>query len=299
MKKAIYLIILLAVIACSGQQGKTSGPVVIAAVNYPVAFFAEKIGGALVKVELPIPAGVDPAYWTPDEAALQLYQEADIILANGAGYAKWMEKASLPESKIIYTADRLNDRYLTVNETTTHSHGSEGEHEHMGFAFTTWLDFEIATAQAKAVYEALLGTMPQHKEELNVRFKQLKIELESFDRKLIEYSKSIRGKAFVASHPVYQYFGQRYHLEIYNLHWEPDKIPSQHEWENLISILKEHQTGTMLWEAEPLPKIRQELEKINLNLVVFDPCSNKPETGDFMSVMRENVASLLESGIPR
>jgi len=299
MKKVLYLIIMLAVAACSGWQGKkdkASGPVVIAAVNYPVAFFAEKIGGDLVRVEFPVPAGVDPAYWTPDEAALQVYQEADIILANGAGYAKWMEKVSLPESKIVYTADRLKDRYLAVNEAATHSHGPEGEHEHMGFAFTTWLDFEIATAQARAVYEALLGTMPQHKEELNIRFKQLKIELESFDRKLIEYSKSVRGKAFVASHPVYQYFGQRYHFMIYNLHWEPDKIPSQHEWENLISILKEHQTGTMLWEAEPLPRIRQELEKINLNLVVFDPCSNKPETGDFMSVMRDNVSRLIGGG---
>lgn len=299
MKKTFYFILVIILTGCGGQPGQeneTTDAITITAVNYPLAYFAEAIGGELVNVVFPVPAGKDPVYWTPDEAALQVYQEADIILANGAGYAKWMEKVSLPESKIVYTADRLKDRYLAVNEATTHSHGPEGEHEHMGFAFTTWLDFEIATAQAKAVYEALLGTMPQHKEELNIRFKQLKIELESFDRKLIEYSKSVRGKAFVASHPVYQYFGQRYHFMIYNLHLEPDKIPSQHEWENLISILKEHQTGTMLWEAEPLPRIRQELEKINLNLVVFDPCSNKPETGDFMSVMRDNVSRLIGGG---
>lgn len=299
MKNTIYFIMLLTLIACSGQQGKketASGPVTVAAVNYPIAYFAERIGDDVVNLQFPIPADVDPAYWTPDEAAIKLFQEADLILANGAGYAKWMEKVSLPESKIIYTADALKDRYLAIQEGTTHSHGPEGEHEHMGYAFTTWLDFEVATAQAKAIYEALVELRPQHKKNLTIRFNQLKVELQGLDAKLINYSKSIKSKAYVASHPVYQYFAQRYHLEIYSVHWEPNEIPLKFQWKNLMDILQQHQTGTMLWEAEPMPKIRTELERISLNLVVFDPCSNKPATGDFMSVMRENVARLLESG---
>ena len=299
MKKIGYLLILLTIIACTGQTEKQkadNGPFIVVTVNYPLAYFAEKIGGELIKVEFPVPADVDPTYWTPDDSAIQIYQEADMILANGAGYAKWMEKVSLPESRIVYTADRLKDRYIPIHEGVTHSHGAEGEHEHMGYAFTTWLDLQIAVAQATTIYEALVGMMPQHKKDLALRLKQLKVELESLDRQLIEYSKSVKGQSFVSSHPVYQYFGQRYHFEVYSLHWEPDEIPMQHEWKNLMDILKEHQTGIMLWEAEPLPRVREELEKINLKLVLFNPCANKPETGDFMSVMRENISRLVDSG---
>ena len=35
-------------------------------VNYPLAYFAERIGGDLIRVEFPAPSDVDPAYWTPD-----------------------------------------------------------------------------------------------------------------------------------------------------------------------------------------------------------------------------------------
>ena len=56
-------------------------------VNYPLQYFAERIGGDLVQVEFPVPADVDPAYWTPGAAVVAGYQSADIILLNGADYA--------------------------------------------------------------------------------------------------------------------------------------------------------------------------------------------------------------------
>ena len=39
----------------------------------------------------------DPAFWKPDDAAIARFQTADLILRNGAGYAKWMKTVSLPD----------------------------------------------------------------------------------------------------------------------------------------------------------------------------------------------------------
>jgi zinc transport system substrate-binding protein len=50
----------------------------------------------------------------------------------------------------------------------------------------------------------------------------------------------------------------------------------------------------MLWDSGPLPEIRQELERIGLRVLVFDPCGNRPAEGDFMSVMWENVFGLTQ-----
>ncbi len=58
-------------------------------VNYPLKYFAERIGGDLVEVQFPAPADEDPAFWKPAAEVVTAYQQADVILLNGAGYAKW------------------------------------------------------------------------------------------------------------------------------------------------------------------------------------------------------------------
>ena len=45
-------------------------------------------GGDRIEVSYPGPAGEDPAYWSPDAETIASYQKADLILLNGASYAK-------------------------------------------------------------------------------------------------------------------------------------------------------------------------------------------------------------------
>ena len=78
-------------------------PLNVYVVNYPLKYFAERIGGGEVKVTLPVPVDVDPVYWTPRIAEIGAYQQADLILLNGAGYAKWVNTVSLPRSKTVDT----------------------------------------------------------------------------------------------------------------------------------------------------------------------------------------------------
>ena len=57
-------------------------------VNYPLQYFAQRIAGEQAEVTLPLPPAIDPAFWQPDVASIAGFQQADIILLNGAGYAK-------------------------------------------------------------------------------------------------------------------------------------------------------------------------------------------------------------------
>jgi len=127
-------------------------PLNVYVVNYPLKYFAERIGGPHVKVTLPVPVEVDLVYWTPEIADISAYQQADLILLNGAGYAKWVSKVSLPRAKTVDTSRGFKDKYITVKETMTHSHGAEGEQAHEGLAFTTWLDLSLVAKQAETVF---------------------------------------------------------------------------------------------------------------------------------------------------
>ena len=56
--------------------------------------------------------------------------------------------------------------------------------------------------------------------------------------------------------------------------------------------MKEHPAKWMIWEGEPLSESVEKLQDMGMNSTVFAPCMNKPEAGDFMDVMRNNVEHL-------
>jgi len=263
-------------------------------VNYPLQYFAERIAVEHARVVFPAPADVDPAYWMPDEKTISEYQRADLILLNGANYAKWVNKVSLPRFRMVNTSAAFKDRYIETAEILTHSHGAEGEHGHEALAFTTWIDFSLAAEQAEAIAKALSRTRPALRDTFQKNYEELKRELLKLDRDIKEVVSTEQSRVLVVSHPVYDYFARGYGLNIRSVHWEPDEIPTTAQMVELHTILKDHQAKWMIWEGEPAKEAVERLKTIGIQSVVFDPCGNAPNQGDFMSVMRQNIENLKE-----
>ncbi len=292
----ISLVVLVFTFAGCGT-GEQAGPaaeapstaVSVFVVNYPLAYFAERIGGELVEVHFPAPPGEDPAFWTPDAGTVSAYQDADLILLNGAGYAKWIERAALPASKKVDTSSSFADDYIPMAGVVTHSHGLDGAHEHGGLAFTTWLDPTLATQHAGAVTRALITRLPVFEAVFNERFIDLESELRALDERLAAAAKRVGNTPLIFSHPVYQYLIRRYGLNGVSVHWEPNQAPDLAELEHL---LEEDAARWMVWEGEPLPETIASLEEFGVSSVVYDPCGNVPDSGDFLTVMAANAAAL-------
>ena len=261
-------------------------------VNYPLKYFAERIAREHARVVFPAPADVDPAYWMPDAKAISDYQQADLILLNGANYAKWVNKVSLPRFRMVNTSAAFKDRYLEAAAILTHSHGAEGEHGHEALAFTTWIDLSFAAEQAKAIAKALSRKKPALKDTFQKNYQELERKLLKLDRDIKEIVSKNQSKPLVVSHPVYDYFARGYGLNIRSVHWEPDEIPTTAQMLELQNILKDHPAQWMIWEGEPVKEAVDRLKAISMQSVVFDPCGNAPDQGDFMSVMRQNIENL-------
>ena len=274
------------------QAGGPAGPLTVYVVNYPLQYFAERIGGEHVKVVFPAPADVDPAYWSPDAETVAAYQQADLILLNGAGYAGWVARASLPEAAKVDTSVAFADRLIPLESAVTHAHGPEGAHEHGGFAVTTWLDPTLAIKQARAVVEAFERLRPQHTESFRQAFDELTAVLTDLDRRLAAVATRLGSEPLLFSHPVYQYLIRRYDLNGRSLHWEPNVAP---DLDALARALEDHPARWMVWEAEPLPETVEALNDAGIVSVVFAPCGRAPEAGDLISEMERNL-SRLEAG---
>jgi zinc transport system substrate-binding protein len=300
MTRATIVVLMLTVMAAacgdsdteSTQTIRDSRPPSVYVVNYPLYYFTQRITGGSVRVEFPAPADVDPAFWVPAPEVVTDYQQATLILLNGAGYAKWVDRATLPRRKLIDTSIAFKDSLKSVEGVVTHSHGPGGEHSHAGTAFTTWIDLAQAARQAWAVTVALIAAEVGEAETLQANYESLGRELLELDGELAAITAGHEVVPLVASHPVYDYFSRRYALNIKSVLWEPDSFPSAGQWLELESLLEEHPARWMIWEGEPLRESVERLERLGVRSVVFDPCGNRPDSGDFMDVMKKNVAEI-------
>ena len=215
------------------------------------------------------------------------------MLLNGAGYAAWTEKASLPPSRLVNTTAAAADRYIQEAETVVHAHGPEGEHEHGKLAFTTWLDPTIAREQARAIRDALTVLRPGASSGFEQRFEALEGELIDLDGALGRAAAGLAGRPVLGSHPVYQYLAARYGLDLRSVHFEPDEVPDAGAWAELDRLLAVRPATIMLWEAEPLPEVASRLQSEHeIRSIVFSPCANGCDDDDYMVTMRENAQRL-------
>jgi len=264
-------------------------------VNYPLQYFAQRIAGEHAEVVFPAPPAIDPAFWTPNVQTVGAYQRADLILLNGANYAKWINKVSLPRRRLVDTSTGFAENYIDAGSGAAHSHGGGAAHAHAGVAFTTWLDLQQAVHQADAIRQAIIKQRPQLKVAVGKNFARLESDLLALDAELKSIVSGNQNQALLASHPVYQYLARRYGVTLHSLVWEPDEYPEPSQWKALENLAQAHAAKWMLWEGTPAAESVKQLKEMGIGSIVFDPCANLPAQGDFLSVMRNNLAALKQA----
>lgn len=267
------------------------------AVNYPLAWLAERLGGEEIEVVFPVPGNVDPAWWEPEIEEIQAIQAADLILLNGADYARWTLRNSLPELRVVITTAALSDRLIEVPDAITHSHGGEGEHSHAVLAAETWTDPLLAIEQARAIRLALESRLKLPPARLEENLSRLSEELRQLDD---SFAKAFAATPvrWTASRPGFSYLGRRYGLDLeFANNWSADEVPGEKDWERFAGKLAGAATETvMLWDAEPLPAVRDRLREMGIEVLVFETGANRPESGDYLALMRRNLERLREGG---
>jgi len=271
--------------------------VLLIASNYPLYFFASRIAedvDGAPDIVLPDIDG-DPAMWMPDVEQIQLLQSADAILLNGAGAESWLNLVTLDRRRLVDTSADLANKLIPLNDSVQHQHGPEGEHSHEGTAFTTWLDPQLAIAQAEVLTNALIDFAPMGEPRFRDNMAKLEQELTELDSRLAAVFARLDGRPVLFSHPVYQYLERHYNINGKSVHWEPDEAPSTADWIALQQVRNLHPATIMVWEDVPLEETRVRLANAGIISVPFRTVANLPDEGDFLSVMRDNAEHLYRS----
>lgn len=274
----------------TADQATPEAQAVVVVVNYPLEYFARRIGGDLIQVTFPVPDDQDPVYWEPSGNEIAEIQAADLVLLNGADYAKWTLRATLPWSRTIVTCEGLEEELIEIPDAVVHSHGPEGEHSHAGLVSETWLDPELAIRQARVICDALCDLVPDKKADFEREFLDLQGDLQTLADEVDETLRNISGK-WLSAKPRFHYLLARCETAPEVLHWEASETIESAQWESLASRLNGG-SGILLWSEPPTTATRERLVDDGVKCVVMDTIARRPKEGDFLSVMRDNLETI-------
>jgi len=261
---------------------------VVQSTNYPLHYFAERLAIEAFEVHYLVDPEVDPAFWKPAKSDVSAFQNADLILKNGADYEKWMKRVSLKTSSQVDTSKAFAGKFLKT-PGKEHRHGDGSVHSHAGTAFTTWIDLSQAALQAEAIAIRFKQSQPDTAAKIDENLAALLADLSELDGRLKAFGKAWGEKPLVASHPIYQYFARAYGLKIDGIEWEPEMEIKDSDLAELKAILAKHPATWMIWEDAPSEANIAAVAKLGLKSVVFAPCANRPAEGDWLAVMKANV----------
>ncbi len=279
-----FALVLFATTLSAFAQKKT----VVQSTNYPLHYFAERLGTDVFELNYIVDPEGDPAFWKPAKPEVSAFQKADLIVKNGADYEKWMKRVSLKQSTQVDTSQAFS-KNLIKTAGKEHRHGDGTVHSHAGTAFTTWIDFSQAAMQAEAIAARFKQAQPDAAATIDENLAALLADLADLDARMKAFGKVWGDKPLVASHPIYQYFGRAYGLKIEAIEWEAEMEIKDSDLAELKAILAKHPATWMIWEDAPSEANIAAVAKLGLKSVVFAPCANRPAETDWLGVMKANV----------
>jgi zinc transport system substrate-binding protein len=259
-------------------------PPEIVGLSFPASYLAQRVGQPRVKVRTLLPPGEDARTWQPDSSAIASFANADLIVANGAGYEGWVATASLPAEKYVDASKGL----LTLSiDGPTHSHGAGGEHSHRGTDPHVWSDPLLYTAQARNVHAALVTADPEGQVVYDGNLAGLEKQLEEIAAELDRVLALRNGRPMFANHPSFSYVAKRGGFDLPAIDLDPATPPSP---EQIAEIQARFPAGALIWwEAAPSPSVKAAFPE-GFSHLVLDPLEQPAgERYDWFAQARMNL----------
>jgi zinc transport system substrate-binding protein len=171
---------------------------------YPVYEFVKEIGGNKVDVTSLIPIGVEPHDFEPTIQQIQNAETADLVVYNGAGLEKWIDKINAKFK--VEASQGLN--LLMSNDT-----GNSGTYD-----LHVWLDPILAEMEVENIRDALVKIDPANTQYYKANADRFIGKLNDLDYRIETELATCNKKDFIAFHNAFTYFANRYGLNQHSVH---------------------------------------------------------------------------------
>lgn len=298
MKKILSLLLTFAFVlsACSnGPVSTNPNTLKVVATFYPLAYFAQRIGGEQVEVTNLTPTGGEPHNFEPSPRQIVAVTEADVALYMGLGFEPWMEdlKIELAAKEVI--AVEVNSRLPVVQFSDEEGAAEESD----AYDPHTWLDPLLAQEMVTMILQAFIKADPESEAVYTANAKILLEELQALHESYQTDLASCDNKTILVSHEAFHYFAKRYGIETVSVSGiSPEDEPSANRLTQLADFAKENESKYIFFETLANPDVAQTLaDEADLTPLTFNPVEGltveeAQNGGNYFTLMQSNLANL-------
>lgn len=186
---------LLTACGSSSSSPSADGKLRVVTTTTQLTDFAKVVGGPDVDVYGVLKANVDPHDYEPSPADLKALAEADVILKNGVGIEKWLDKtiaSASPKAPVVDASAGI----------AVHDHDPH-----------IWHDPRNAKVMVANVARAFAKADPADAATYQANEAAYDLELDRLDSDIAAEASALSNKKVVTNHDAFAYFIDRYGLE--------------------------------------------------------------------------------------
>jgi len=204
----------------------------VTATFYPLAYFAEAIGGERVEVSSLIPYNSEVHSWQPSISDIAGLEDSDIIIYMGAGLEPWIDD-------LLETIDTSGKTVLEASSgIPLISIPREGSYSREVYDPHLWVCPYTGLQIAENIYNTLKTLDPENEEYYQKNWAELETALTSLDQRYMETLEPAAGKTFFTTHSAYGYIADRYGLEQHSvIGLSADEQPSTFTLAKIIDLM--------------------------------------------------------------
>jgi zinc transport system substrate-binding protein len=294
MRAILSLVLTLAIIGCARESEPgdgRGGSIEVVASFYPLAFAAERVGGAGVFVRNLTPPGVEPhdLELTPDD--LEAIAEADVVVYLGGGFQSVVEHAVEAEATGI-TVDAL--------EGIDPLPGPSGDEDDDGSGDPhVWLDPVLYSGIASRVATAIGEVAARDAARVAANADDLDEELVTLDAEFRLGLARCDTRVMITNHAAFGYLAAAYDLEQHAISGiSPESEPDPQRIAELAAEARAEGVTTVFTEDLVSPEVAETLAaEAGLDTAVLSPLEGLTDEqeaagDDYLSVMRRNLEVL-------
>ncbi len=271
----IIILIFLLIINCNNDNKPNNDNKLDVFVSIiPQRFFAEKIGGELISVNVMVPSGADPHSYEPKPQQMKLLAKSKLyITIGGMSFEETLisKISSINPNTIIAKSDEGITRIPMIKH---YHHNDEEENHHSdedGLDPHIWLSPSLVKIQAENIKNALSSIDPKNSTIYNTNYKKFIEEINLLDEDIRQTLTDIKMNSFIVFHPAWGYFAKDYNLSQIPIEIE-GKEPSPKELRELIDLTNEKEIKVIFVEPQFSTKSAEAIAKsINGELITINP----------------------------
>lgn len=293
-------LILLSLVGCSTKT--TDKPAAndkdttlkVVASFYPMADFAEKIGGDKVSVTCLVAPGMEAHDWEPSTTDMALLEEADLFIINGAGMEPWatdlIQSLSNKNLVVVDASEGLTLLEETENHDG-HDHGDKDPH--------IWLNPLYAKHQMAVMMAAFKNHDGKNSQTYEANYETWATKCDELDQNFRETLSPLNKKDILVSHQAFGYLCDAYGLNQIAIEGlSPEGEPNPARMAEIVNFMNQHHTKVIFYEENTSPKVAEAIARdTGAETMVLNPLESLSQEQldageDYFSVMTTNLKGL-------